>query len=226
MHDVCQERWLSNMGGFIACREADLCDSLKQNLILTEGFPTYGGLSGRDLECIARGINEALEDEYLLYREKSTLYLAQRLNDAGVPLINPPGLHAVYIDAAKFLPHLEPRELPGQALVCALYLEAGIRACEIGTLMFGRRDLQSGAETTHSAELVRLALPRRVYSQSHYDYVIEAVCNVFDRRSFLKSLRIVQQPECLRHFSARMEPIENSFTHQSGVSGGVGNYEC
>ena len=217
---------LSNMGGFIACREADLCDSLKQNLILTEGFPTYGGLSGRDLECIARGINEALEDEYLLYREKSTLYLAQRLNDAGVPLINPPGLHAVYIDAAKFLPHLEPRELPGQALVCALYLEAGIRACEIGTLMFGRRDLQSGAETTHSAELVRLALPRRVYSQSHYDYVIEAVCNVFDRRSFLKGLRIVQQPECLRHFSARMEPIENSFTHQSGVSGGVGNYEC
>lgn len=216
---------MANMGGFIAVRSHELCSRLKQNLILTEGFPTYGGLSGRDLECIALGLFEAMDESYLLYREKSTFYLARRLLDAGVPLIDPPGLHAVYLDAGAFLPHLRPQELPGQALVCELYLEAGIRSCEIGTLMFGRTEEDTGEEIAHEVELVRLALPRRVYSQSHYDYVIEAIVNVFERKKDISGMRIVWQPQFLRHFSAQMEPKSEKLHGEAAALGLSGAYD-
>src|SRR6185295_1243492 len=144
-------------------------------LILTEGFPTYGGLAGRDLDAIAVGLREALDHDYLLYRITSTTYLGEHISRAGVPIVQPPGGHAIYIDAAAFLPHIPALQLLGQALVAELYREAGIRAVEIGTVMFGRRDAESGQETPAPMELVRLAIPRRVYTQSHIDYVVEAI---------------------------------------------------
>ncbi|MBZ0185248.1 MAG: tryptophanase, partial [Candidatus Obscuribacterales bacterium] len=198
---------LANIGGFIALNDELLSSEIKQELILTEGFPTYGGLTGRDLECIAVGLKEALEEPYLLYRQKSSMYLARGLQNAGIPIVDPPGLHAIYLDARAFLEHIEPGQLPGQTLVCQLYLEAGIRSCEIGTVMFGKTDKRSGKETPHTADLVRLALPRRVYSQSHYDYVIEAIDNVFKRRAQIEGMKIAWQPERLRHFSARFQPL-------------------
>ncbi len=198
---------LANIGGFIASNDAQVAQQERNLLILTEGFPTYGGLAGRDLEAIAVGLYEALAEDYLLYRITSTTYLGRHIADAGVPIVQPPGGHAVYIDAAAFFPHIPPLELPGQALVVELYREAGIRAVEIGTVMFGRRDPETGVESAAPMELVRLAIPRRVYTQSHVDYVVEAILNVFRRRDQVRGYRFVEQAPFLRHFTARFGPL-------------------
>ncbi|MEO8635382.1 MAG: tryptophanase [Gemmatimonadales bacterium] len=196
-----------NIGGFIASNDAEVAQQERNLLILTEGFPTYGGLAGRDLEAIALGLYEALEEDYLLYRITSTTYLGRHIADAGVPIVEPPGGHAIYIDAAALLPHIPPLELPGQALVVELYREAGIRAVEIGTVMFGRRDAATGIETPAQMELVRLAIPRRVYTQSHIDYVVEAILNVHGRRGAVRGYRFTEQAPYLRHFTACFAPL-------------------
>jgi len=198
---------MANIGGFIASNDPAVAQQERNLLILTEGFPTYGGLAGRDLEAIAVGLYEALAEDYLLYRITSTTYLGRHISEKGVPIVQPPGGHAVYIDAAALFPHIPPLELPGQALVVELYREAGIRAVEIGTVMFGRRDPATGVESTATMELVRLAIPRRVYTQSHIDYVVEAILNVHARRHEVRGFRFVEQAPFLRHFTARFEPL-------------------
>jgi len=198
---------LANIGGFLATNDEELARQERDLLILTEGFPTYGGLAGRDLDAIAVGLHEALDEDYLRYRIRSTTYLGEHLVAIGVPIVQPPGGHAIYLDAAAFLPHLPPLALPGQALVVELYREAGIRAVEIGTVMFGRRDPVTGEESAAPMELVRLAIPRRVYTQSHVDYVIEAIGNVWARREAIGGFRIVEQAPFLRHFTARFAPL-------------------
>jgi tryptophanase len=199
---------MANIGGFLATNDDRMAQREMDLLILTEGFPTYGGMAGRDLEAIAEGLYEALDEDYLRYRVASTGYLGEHIAREGVPIVQPPGGHAVYIDAKAFFPHIPPLQLPGQALVVELYREAGIRAVEIGTLMFGRRDPLTGVETPAANELVRLAIPRRVYTQSHVDYVVEAVCNVFARRAAVRGYRIVEQAPVLRHFTAVMEEVD------------------
>ncbi len=192
---------LVNIGGVLLFRDADLAQRARNLLILTEGFPTYGGLAGRDLEAMAQGFTEVLEEDYLHYRIRSVGYLGERLTAGGVQIVEPPGGHAIYIDAAAFCPHIPRDRLPGQAVVCALYRHAGIRAVEIGTLMFG------GEGNRPEMELVRLAIPRRVYTQSHIDYVVEAVLDVFDQRDALRPLEIVDAPAQLRHFTARLREV-------------------
>jgi tryptophanase len=198
---------LVNMGGFLALNDGGLAQRARNILIVTEGFPTYGGLAGRDLEAIALGLEEALDEHYLEYRIRSVAYVAEHLSDLGVPLVLPPGGHAVYLDARAFLPHVPSRQYPGQALACELYLHGGIRSCEIGSVMFGRTDPDTGAFQPANLELVRLAIPRRVYTQSHMDYVIECVGEVFERRDRLRGVRIVSEPPVLRHFTAVFEPL-------------------
>lgn len=198
---------LSNTGGFLALNDKPLADEIRQLLILTEGFPTYGGLSGRDLETIAVGLEEVLSEDYLLYRSRSAEYLAYKLEALGVPIVKPAGLHAIYLDAGRFLSHIPKTQFPGQALACELYLEAGIRTCEIGSVMFGDVDPTNGKKLLAAHELVRLALPRRVYSQSHFDYVIEAVNNVLSRRNQVQGLQITRQSPRLRHFTAQFKPV-------------------
>jgi tyrosine phenol-lyase len=198
---------LANTGGFICCNDDELAQRMRNLLILTEGFPTYGGLAGRDLEAIAQGLNEVLDEDYLTYRTRSTAYLGEKLIAADVPIVQPPGGHAIYIDAAALLPHIPPLAYPGQALACELYLAGGIRSCEIGTVMLGKVDRTTGVETPAPMELVRLALPRRVYTQSHVDYVVEVITAVAQRRRELAGLRIVEQPPVLRHFTARFARI-------------------
>ncbi|HEX2638725.1 MAG TPA: tryptophanase [Gemmatimonadales bacterium] len=198
---------MANIGGFLATNDDALARQEQNLLILTEGFPTYGGMAGRDLEAIAVGLGEVLDEDYLLYRITSTTYLGEHVSRAGVPIVQPPGGHAIYIDASAFFPQLRAAELPGQALVVELYREAGIRSVEIGTVMFGRRDPATGAETPASMELVRLAIPRRVYTQSHVDYVVEAILNVWERRASVGGYRFVEQAPVLRHFTARFEPV-------------------
>ena len=195
-----------NMGGFLATRCEDVTREAKSLLILTEGFPTYGGLSGRDLEALAIGMQEGVDEDYLNYRLASTRYIGAHLRDAGVPLLWPAGGHAIYLDAKRFAPHLAPTQYPGVAVAIELYRLGGVRACEIGSLMFGRRDPQTGEELAGPRELVRLAIPRRVYTQSHMDYVIEVVIKAFEERDKLGAYRIVEQPEFLRHFSAKLAP--------------------
>jgi tryptophanase len=197
-----------NMGGFLATRNADVAQEQKVLLILTEGFPTYGGLSGRDLEALAIGMQEAVDEDYLHYRISSTHYVGQHLRDAGVPLLWPTGGHAIYLDAKRFAPHLAPQQLPGVAVANAMYELGGVRACEIGTLMFGSRDPETGVESAGPRELVRLAIPRRTYTQSHMDYVIEVVTKVWEDRASLSGYRIVEQTPFLRHFSAKLAPEE------------------
>ncbi len=197
---------MANIGGFLATNDEKLAQLERNLLILTEGFPTYGGLAGRDLEAIAVGLYETLEEDYLLYRITSTTYLGEHISTAGVPIVQPPGGHAVYIDAAAFFPQIPPLELPGQALAVELYREAGIRAVEIGTVMFGRHDPLSGIETAAPMELVRLAIPRRAYTQSHIDYVVEAILNVWQRRADVRGYRFTEQAPFLRHFTARFQP--------------------
>jgi tryptophanase len=182
-----------------------LAERCRNLLILTEGFPTYGGLAGRDLEAIAQGLKEVVEEDYLRYRITSTAYLGEALDAAGVPVIMPIGGHAVYIDARALLPHLEPLQYPGQSLAVALYEAGGIRAVEIGTVMFGRHP--DGSETAAASDLVRLAVPRRTYTQSHVDYVIEVVVSVAEGAKDLPGYRITHEPAQLRHFTARFEPL-------------------
>jgi len=193
---------LVNMGGFLALDDPEWARLARDQLILGEGFPTYGGLAGRDLEAMAVGLREVLDEEYLQYRLASVRYLGDALRDVPVPIVEPPGGHAIYVNAKAFLPHIPPENYPGQALVCALYLEAGIRAVEIGSLMFGRR--RDGRFEPARMELVRLAIPRRVYTQSHMDLVIEVFRKLAKRRSRLPGLRLVEGPEVLAHFSARL----------------------
>ena len=196
---------LANIGGWLAVNDDALAEQCRNLLILTEGFPTYGGLAGRDLEAIAQGLREVVDEDYLRYRVRSTAYLGEALDEAGVPLVKPFGGHAIYLDARGLLPHIAPLEYPGQALAIALYREGGIRGCEIGTVMFGRRP--DGSEAPAQMDLVRLAIPRRTYTQSHIDYVIEVVRRVADRASALRGVRIVDQPPALRHFTARFAPL-------------------
>ena len=198
---------LVNIGGVLLMRDDRLAQRADNLLILTEGFVTYGGLAGRDLEAMAQGFTEVLDEDYLRYRVGSVRYLGDRLLAAGVQIVEPPGGHAVYIDAAAFCPHIPPAQFPGQALVCALYRHAGIRGVEIGSVMFGRVDPETGAAVHPPMELVRLAIPRRVYTQSHIDYVLEATGKVFQARGHLRGLRIVEAPEVLRHFTARFEEV-------------------
>jgi len=198
---------LVNIGGVLLMRDHALAQRANNLLILTEGFVTYGGLAGRDLEAMAQGFVEVVEEDYLQYRIRSTAYLGEHLLEGGVQIVEPPGGHAIYIDAAAFCPHIPPARFPGQALVCALYRHAGIRAVEIGSVMFGQVDPDSG-ETAHPPmELVRLAIPRRVYTQSHIDYVIEAILEVHAQRDRLRGLRIVEEPPFLRHFTARFAEV-------------------
>jgi len=196
---------LANIGGWLALNDDAWAAACRTLLILTEGFPTYGGLAGRDLEAIAQGLREVVTDDYLRYRIRSTAYLGEALDAAGVPVVRPIGGHAVYIDARAFLAHIPPLEYPGQALAVALYVEGGIRGCEIGTVMFGRHP--DGSESPAAMDLVRLAIPRRTYTQSHVDYVIEVVRAVAARAGTLRGYRIVEQPAMLRHFTARFEPL-------------------
>jgi tryptophanase len=196
---------LSNIGGFLALNDDAWAERCRNLLILTEGFPTYGGLAGYDLEAVARGLEEVVEEPYLRYRIRSTEYLHERLVAAGVPVIQPAGGHAVYIDARALLPHIPPLEYPGIALVNALYVEAGIRGVEIGSVMFGRQP--DGSELAPAMDLVRLAIPRRVYTQSHIDYVAEAVIGVAALKQQLRGYRITKSPAVLRHFTALFEPL-------------------
>jgi tyrosine phenol-lyase len=194
-----------NIGGWLAMNDDTWAEQARNLEILTEGFPTYGGLAGRDLEAIAQGLREVVQDDYLHYRIRSTAYLGEALVESGIPCVQPIGGHAVYIDAGSLLPHIPPLAYPGQSLAVALYREGGIRGCEIGTVMFGVHP--DGSETPAAMELVRLAIPRRVYTQSHIDYVIEVARWVGERAEELRGYRIVEQPAQLRHFTARFEPI-------------------
>jgi tryptophanase len=197
---------LANIGGWLAMNSEEWAEQCRNMLILTEGFPTYGGLAGRDLEAMAAGLREVVQHDYLRYRIRSTAYLGEALVEAGVPCVQPIGGHAVYLDAAGLLPQIPSLQYPGQALACALYREGGIRGCEIGTVMFGQHP--DGTETAAAMELVRLAIPRRVYTQSHIDYVIEVIRWVAERAGDLRGMRIVEQPTALRHFTARFEPLQ------------------
>jgi tryptophanase len=198
---------LVNIGGVLLMRDDALARRANNLLILTEGFVTYGGVAGRDLEAMAQGFQEVLNEDYLHYRVRSVEYLGEGLIRAGVRIVEPPGGHAIYIDAADFCEHLTPDEFPGQALVCELYRHAGIRGVEIGSVMFGRTDPATGKTIHPPMQLVRLAIPRRVYTQSHIDYVIEAVAEVYADRQAIKGLRIVEAPEVLRHFTAKFQQL-------------------
>ena len=189
---------MANIGGFLCTNDDLLAQQEKDLLILTEGYPTYGGLAGRDLEAIAVGVQEALEEDYLRYRIASTAYLGNHISEQGVPIVQPPGGHAIYLDARAFLPHIPPSKFPGVALAAELYLEGGIRSVEIGTLMFG---------ASAQMDLVRLAIPRRVYTQSHIDYVVEVILEVWKKRDTIRGLNLSYQAPFLRHFTARLEPI-------------------
>ncbi|HEX9124212.1 MAG TPA: tryptophanase [Actinomycetota bacterium] len=196
---------MANIGGWLAMNDDAWAERCRNLLILTEGFPTYGGLAGRDLEAIAQGLRECVDEHYLRYRIRSTEYLGEALDRAGVPIVKPVGGHAVYLDARALLAHVPPLQYPGQSLAVALYLAGGIRGCEIGTVMFGRHP--DGSEEPATMDLVRLAIPRRTYTQSHVDYVIEVVLAVAAEAGALPGFRIVEQPPQLRHFTARFEPI-------------------
>jgi tryptophanase len=199
---------LANIGGFLCTNDDQLAQQEKDLLILTEGFPTYGGLAGRDLEAIAVGLEEVLHEDYLQYRFASIRYLGEHIARAGVPIVQPPGGHAIYIDAKAMLPHIPPLQYPGQALAVELYREAGIRSCEIGSVMHAEKDPETGEEMSSAMELVRLAIPHRVYTQSHIDYVVEAILQVYERRTSINGYHIVSQPKFLRHFTARFEPVD------------------
>jgi tryptophanase len=195
----------ANIGGWLALNDDDLAQAARNRLILTEGFPTYGGLAGRDLDAIAQGLVEIVDEDYLRYRLRSMAYIGERLEAMGVPIVRPTGGHAVFIDARRLLPHIPPKEYPGQALAVALYLEGGIRACEIGTVMFGLKP--DGTEVEAPMDLVRMAFPRRVYTQSHADYIVEVFEEIVARKDALKGMKITWQPSAMRHFTAKFAPL-------------------
>jgi tyrosine phenol-lyase len=190
---------MANIGGFLCTNDEILARQEQNLLILTEGYPTYGGLAGRDLEAVAVGLQESLEEDYLRYRIASTAYLGNHISEQGVPIVQPPGGHAIYIDATAFLSHVPVEQFPGVALAAELYLEGGIRSVEIGSLMFGK---------AAQMELVRLAIPRRVYTQSHIDYVVEVILRVWERRSLIKGMYLTYEAPFLRHFTAHLEPVD------------------
>ncbi len=192
-----------NIGGFIALKDATWVEACRNMLILTEGFPTYGGLAGRDLEALAVGLEEVLHEDYLRYRLRTAEYMGEKLLAGGVSIVQPTGGHAVYIDAKAFLPHLKPQDYPAWSLANALYLEGGIRGVEIGSVMFGKR-LEDGTETYSNMELVRMAFPRRVYTQSHFDFAAEVICEVKAKAEQVRGVRIAKQSKYLRHFGAEM----------------------
>lgn len=202
----------ANIGGFLALQNEDLAQSCRNLLVITEGFPTYGGLAGRDLEAIAIGLDEVLDENYLQYRIRSIEYLAQKLMDHNIPIMQPAGGHAVYLDAKAFLPQIPPDQYPGQSLVCALYIEGGIRSVEIGSLMFGKYKSDGSTKVLIPAnmELVRLAIPRRVYTQSHIDYVAEVIIEVWNKRATLTGYSIIEEAPLLRHFTAKLKPIQTN----------------
>lgn len=195
----------ANIGGWLALNDDELAQAARNRLILTEGFPTYGGLAGRDLDAIAQGLVEIVDEDYLRYRLRSMAYIGERLEAMGVPIVRPTGGHAVFIDARRLLPHIPPQEYPGQALAVALYLEGGIRACEIGTVMFGLKP--DGTEVEAPMDLVRMAFPRRVYTQSHADYIVEVFEEIVARKDALKGMKITWQPSAMRHFTAKFAPL-------------------
>ena len=197
----------ANIGGFLAMHDADLAQLCRNLLVITEGFPTYGGLAGRDLEAIAIGLQEVMDEHYLEYRIRSIEYLTEKLMAAGAPVMQPAGGHAVYLDAKQFLSHIPVYQYPGEALVGAMYIEGGIRSVEIGSLMFGKY-ADSGELIPAALELVRLAIPRRVYTQSHIDYVAEVIIEVFKNRKNIKGLRIVEESPVLRHFTVKLTPVD------------------
>jgi tryptophanase len=203
---------MANIGGFLCTNDDLLAQQEKDLLILTEGYPTYGGLAGRDLEAVAVGLQEALHEDYLRYRITSTAYLGNHISSHGVPIVQPPGGHAIYLDARAFLPRVPPEQFPGVALAAELYLEGGIRSVEIGTLMFG---------AAAKMDLVRLAIPRRVYTQSHIDYVVEIILEVWRRRQQIRGLKLSYEAPFLRHFTARLEPVAKAVTVSLGPSSGA-----
>ncbi len=196
-----------NIGGLLATRDEKVFQNIKSELILREGFPTYGGLAGRDLDAMAVGLYEGLDEAYLAYRLNQTAYLAARIREAGLPIVEPPGGHAVYIDAGQVLPHIPHGEFPGQSLTVELYREGGIRGCEIGSVMFSHPDPETGEMIYPKLELVRLAIPRRVYTQSHLDYVAETLGRIAKRAASLRGYKFTYAPELLRHFTAKFEPL-------------------
>jgi tryptophanase len=197
---------LVNIGGFLGLNNDEWATQCRNLLVLIEGFPTYGGMAARDMDALAVGLEEVLDETYLRARIEQVEYLGEGLVRAGVPIMRPTGGHAVYVDARRFLPDIPPEQFPGQSLVCEIYLEAGIRACEIGSVMFGKTDPVTGREIPASQDLVRLAVPRRVFTRNHLDYIAEAFANVAARREAIKGMRIVSQPRFLRHFTCRFEP--------------------
>lgn len=201
---------LVNIGGLLCVRDRELFDRICQNMVRTEGFPTYGGLAGRDMEALAQGLLEAVEESYLRYRIGQVRHLAARLREAGVPIFEPPGGHAVYLDALRFLPSWPREHLPGQAISVALYREGGVRSVELGTVAFGERDPQTGEWRFPRLELVRLAIPRRVYTRAHLDYVAETIISVYRDRAAIRPLRFTTEPPSLRHFLARFEPLSET----------------
>ena len=196
----------ANIGGWLALNDDALAQAARSRLILTEGFPTYGGLAGRDLDAIAQGLREIVDENYLRYRLRTSAYIGERLTALGVPIVKPTGGHAVFVDARRMLPHIAPLAYPGQALAVALYVEGGIRSCEIGTVMFGMKP--DGTETAAPMDLVRLAIPRRVYTQSHADYLIEVFEDLIADKTRLRGYRIVWQPPAMRHFTAKFQPLD------------------
>jgi len=198
---------LANIGGWLAMNNEEWAVNCRNRLILTEGFSTYGGLAGRDLEAIAIGLEEVVDEDYLNYRIASTAYVARHISATGVPIVQPAGGHAVYIDARRLLPHIPPLQYPGQSLAVELYKAGGIRGCEIGTAMFGLRP--DGKEVPAHMDLVRLAIPRRMYTQAHMDYVVEVVTEVYQNRENLKGMKFIRQPKALRHFTGRFDYVEN-----------------
>jgi tryptophanase len=199
---------LTNIGGFIAMNDQEMYRAACNELVLREGFPTYGGLAGRDLEAMARGLWEGVDQDYLAYRIAHTRYLAERLLEEDVPIVEPPGGHAVYVDVKRLLPHLPQSQLPAQALAVALYRQAGIRSVEIGTVAFARQDPDTGETIYPELELLRLAIPRRVYTQTHLDYVANSLAEIRWRRDEIRGLRFTYEPPHLRHFTARFEFVE------------------
>jgi tryptophanase len=204
-----------NIGGLLCMNDEKLFENVKNELILREGFPTYGGLAGRDLDAMAVGLYEGLDETYLAYRLGQTAYLATRLNEAGIPTIQPAGGHAVYLDAAAVLPHIPQSQFPGQALCIELYREGAIRGVEIGSVMFAHKDADTGRMVYPKLELLRLAIPRRTYTQSHMDYVSDALARIKERATSIRGYKFTYAPELLRHFTASFEPIENCAKHSA-----------